>query len=236
LHQWIGVLGGLLAGFHLLLHWSWFDTVSQRFWQGISHNVRFKYLLDSSLLLGFVAIISTGLVISSWLNLTLTNYGTWLSIHILGSIFTLITLFIKIGLHWKWIARTSRTTFAQPQPALAMPGKAASTPVRSDRMDRREFLKVMGVASGASLLALLSASNSLVALQNDATTTAVETTTTNTVSQSSSTNEFSQSSTNDTSASTTCTIQCNKHCSYPGHCRRYTDANQDNYCDLGQCA
>jgi protein-S-isoprenylcysteine O-methyltransferase Ste14 len=42
LHQWIGVLGGLLAGFHLLLHWSWFDTVSQRFWQGISHNVRFN--------------------------------------------------------------------------------------------------------------------------------------------------------------------------------------------------
>lgn len=35
---------------------------------------------------------------------------------------------------------------------------------------------------------------------------------------------------------TTCTVQCNRGCSYPGHCRRYTDANQNGKCDLGECA
>ena len=33
-----------------------------------------------------------------------------------------------------------------------------------------------------------------------------------------------------------CVAQCNRHCAYPGHCRRYRDANNNGYCDLGECA
>lgn len=34
---------------------------------------------------------------------------------------------------------------------------------------------------------------------------------------------------------TYCTVQCLRGCSYPGHCRRYTDSNGNGKCDLGEC-
>jgi hypothetical protein len=236
LHQWIGVIGGLLAGYHLLVHWDWFDRVSQRFFQGASHNVRLKYLLDSSLLVGFVGIIGTGLVISSWLNLTLTNTSSWLAIHILVSIVTLLVLVTKLVLHWKWIARTTRSTFTQPQLSLVIPTNRQPVRVHAEAMDRGEFLKVMGVAGGASLLALLSASKSLAVLQSEATTTVVQSTSTDSTAQFSSSSGLPQFGSNVTPGSTTCSLQCGKRCTFPGRCRRYTDADGDNYCDLGECA
>jgi hypothetical protein len=32
-----------------------------------------------------------------------------------------------------------------------------------------------------------------------------------------------------------CTVRCRKGCSYPGHCHRYVDSNNNNLCDLGEC-
>lgn len=37
------------------------------------------------------------------------------------------------------------------------------------------------------------------------------------------------------SSSNACTLQCERRCSYPGHCRRYRDTNQNNRCDYGEC-
>ena len=31
LHQWIGVIGGILAAYHLLVHWEWVRAVGKRF-------------------------------------------------------------------------------------------------------------------------------------------------------------------------------------------------------------
>lgn len=50
-----------------------------------------------------------------------------------------------------------------------------------------------------------------------------------------------QSAVQDTAAlaagdtNTYCTVQCRRGCSYPGHCRRYTDSNGNGKCDLGEC-
>jgi len=89
LHQWIGVIGGLLALYHLLAHWEWVSTVSQRVFRKASAIVQLKFLVDVVMLSGFMLIIATGLVISSWLSINLTNYNGWLGIHILVSIATL---------------------------------------------------------------------------------------------------------------------------------------------------
>ena len=45
---------------------------------------------------------------------------------------------------------------------------------------------------------------------------------------------YTASSTN--TSTNTCQVLCNRRCSFPGHCRRYTDANGNNRCDLGECA
>jgi hypothetical protein len=237
LHQWIGVIGGLLAGYHLLVHWEWFDTVSQRFFQGIKGNVRLKFILDGSMLVGFMGIVGTGLVISSWLSLTLSNYDSWLRVHILISIFTLLVLVTKLALHWKWIARTAHNTFLQPQSTQSNPVRVQPAPARSESMDRRMFLRVMGVAGGASVLALLSATKSLAALESgEVTTTTVENSASDSSSSFFDTNDTSQFGSSNSSGNTTCNIQCGKRCSYPGHCRRYSDADQDGFCDFGECA
>jgi len=36
-------------------------------------------------------------------------------------------------------------------------------------------------------------------------------------------------------AAANCQVRCPRGCSFPGHCRRYTDQNSNGYCDLGEC-
>jgi len=43
---------------------------------------------------------------------------------------------------------------------------------------------------------------------------------------------ISASSASETSS---CAVRCPRRCSYPGHCRRYVDANDNGRCDLGEC-
>lgn len=234
LHQWIGVFGGLLALYHLLLHSDWVDAVSQRLFSNLSANVMLKYVVDGLLLVGFMLIILTGLVISTWLDFSLSNYHAWLTIHILASIFTLLALMVKLVLHWRWISRTTRTIVLPPVSSPAGSLQLQPVPVEKRAMDRRDFLKVMGVAGGASLLALLSATQSLAALQGAESISTVQPSSSDAAA--SSQWAFPQSSGANLSSSGSCTIQCGRRCSYPGHCRRYTDADNDNYCDLGQCS
>lgn len=72
-----------------------------------------------------------------------------------------------------------------------------------------------------------------VEVESTATTEATATTESETIFS-----QTVQTSTEDSLASastTSCTVRCNHGCSYPGHCRRYTDTNNNNLCDLGEC-
>jgi len=236
LHQWIGVFGGTLALYHLLSHWDWVSAVTQRFFGRTSGKARQYYAIDVAMLIGFAVITVTGLIISSWLNLTLTHYTAWLTVHITASILTLLVLVLKLALHGRWIVSAARGVFTHraPQPAhlAAVAVRASGRPI-----NRREFLEVMGVAGAASLLALIQGADSLKALSGgvaqaasqDASQTGAGTASTSSQSASSSTSANS-------SAASTCSVQCSRGCSYPGRCRRYVDSNNNNYCDLGECA
>lgn len=272
-HQWLGILCGELAAFHLFIHFDWVAAVSKRFFAKTSSRVRMNYFLDAVLLLGFVLIVLTGLVISTWLNLPLGNYTTWLSVHITISIVTLAALLLKLAFHWRWIAHAARNARAQPVPSLE---NAAPQPARasSGSMGRREFLHVMGVVGTSFFLALINASKGLaetvaapgdiasidtaavpktitgdadptkaVATVEESATAAAAPTgaaaTTETVvpteviapTATSTATPSSQSFLSNSS----CTVRCQKGCSYPGRCRRYVDTNNNNRCDLGEC-
>jgi hypothetical protein len=224
-HQWIGIFSGALAAYHLLLHRDWVVAVTKRFFVKTSGQARGYYFLDALLLLGFVLISVTGMVISTWLNLSLSNFTTWLNIHITISIATLVILLLKLVFHWRWIARTTRKIWARPVIAPAQNAVGQPAKVRSRRMGRREFLQVMGVAGVASFLALANAYRGLaetVATTEATTTEEVDTQTTSTPVTSSSSNS-------------NCTVNCRKACSFPGHCHRYVDTNNNSRCDLGEC-
>ena len=231
-HQWIGIFSGALAAYHLFLHRDWVVAVSKRFFVMTSGQARIHYSLDALLLLGFSLIGITGMVISTWINLPLNNFTTWLNIHITISIVTLMTLLLKLALHWRWIERTTRKIWAGSSIAPAKNTVVQPVKVRSSSMGRREFLRVMGVAGAASFLALVNASKSLA----ETLSTAEEPTTTESIdSQTTSSAATSSNQSSSTSSNSSCVVSCRKACSYPGHCNRYVDTNNNGHCDLGEC-
>ena len=81
MHQWIGIFSGALAAYHLFRHRDWVGAVSKRFFGKTSAQARIYYFWDALLLLGFILIGVTGLVISTWLNLSLGNFTIWLPVN-----------------------------------------------------------------------------------------------------------------------------------------------------------
>ncbi len=220
LHQWLGVVIGVVAGYHLLTHWNWVKSVTDRFFKQTSPQARWYYVIDAAVLIGLAMIIVTGLVISTWFDLSLTNFATWKTIHVIASLGTLAAIVIKLGLHWRWIIATARRyIFPQPpQPAPAATG-----------MGRREFLRLMG---GVSVFAAIAAGNAVDALKQTTSNTA---TTTTSATQSGTTSQSTATTGTPSQSASSCTVRCNKGCSYPGHCPRYTDSNNNGRCDFGEC-
>jgi hypothetical protein len=224
-HQWLGLAVGVLAGYHLLAHWRWVKSVTQRWFGRTSGQARRFYLIDASLLAGFSLILLSGLVISTWFDLSLASYAAWRSIHLTVTIMTLALVVVKIGLHWRWIVKVGGRMLQGEATTekRAISPQFATVKVNSER---RDFLKLMGVVSLAALVAGYSALESEEASATQSAGTAQE------VSQPASAPESNE---NDASASQ-CSVRCNRGCSYPGHCRRYVDSNQNNRCDYGECA
>ncbi len=233
LHQWIGVALGLLAGYHLVVHGAWVKTVVRRFGGTTSHQARRFFLLDAGLMLGFVAILATGLVISSWLDLPLANYAAWRNVHIAASIITLSIVMVKIALHWRWIVKTLQQFAIPVAPAAS---KLQVQPARvSAGLDRRQFLKLMGMVGAGAVMAAGSALAG-AAIASRASEGTSQNTAASSGSQGSSQLPASTlSKSASSSGSNTCVVRCSRGCSYPGSCRRYTDTNGNNRCDLGEC-
>ena len=226
LHQWLGVAIATLAGWHLALHSTWVKTVTARFFGRTSGRARLFYVVDAALAVGLLAISITGLTISTWADLALANYAAWFNVHVAASLLTLALLVAKLGLHWRWIVTVAQRRLF---PAPATPGR--TQPVRpaavAARIDRREFVKLMGFVGVTAVLAGANVLDDRLEAQADTSAGSVETTQA----------DASPTSTSSTARSNTasCVVRCRRGCSYPGHCRRYVDSNRNGRCDLGEC-
>ena len=89
---------GVLAGYHLIKHWSWVKSVTGRLVKGGAGKSRLCYLVDAGVMLGMLLMIVTGIVISTWLSLPLGNYLAWRNVHVAASIATLLLVVLKIGM------------------------------------------------------------------------------------------------------------------------------------------
>ena len=224
-HQWLGVLLGVLACYHLLVHWKWVVAVTKRLMGSTSRQSRIYYLLDWIILLSFLLIGLSGLWISTWLDLALANYLFWKDLHVYSSIASLAIILIKIAVHWRWIVNTARNYFGLWKPPTpAGPTVAVSSRVQSGSMNRREFLQLMGLAGLASLL---SATN-VVDLGQAAGQSILE-------------NQSAQPQAPDPNeeiwngSESSCQVICDQGCTFPGQCRRYIDQNGNGVCDLTEC-
>jgi len=142
-HQWIGIVSIALATIHFMLHLEWVKTIAKKFFHKQFGKARLNFMMNLSILFGFILIGLTGLVMSTLLNLPLPNYDTWRQLHITSSVMTLVLIMVKIGLHLRWIEQTTRKMLAG---ALWMPANNLVPHVEGDpskRLDRREFLITM---------------------------------------------------------------------------------------------
>jgi hypothetical protein len=260
-HQWLGIAVFLGIVLHLVNHWDWVKSVFSKFFKKTSSRARVYALIDGLLLYGFVMIIETGLVISTWFNLNLANYEVWLNIHIYSSISTLLLAVLKVGLHWRWIVKTASKLFT-PAPKLSAQVLIAAP--QGSSVSRRDFLVTMGLVGLGSALAisnvlpsLKKVSASTEAAQNsDPTASAAANQTLPTIA--STQPQAATAASNETATtiptataqptaaptavptaqnSLVCYATCPKgrHCSFPGNCGRYTDSNSNGLCDLGEC-
>ncbi len=218
-HQWLGIV--LTAGcfYHLLLHWKWVVSITRRLFTGVNRQSRNYYLVDFTLLLGFLIILVSGLGISTWLNLSLESYPAWKNLHIYSSLISLGLLLLKIGLHRRWIVCTAQRHLGLWKPDRAQTGVGSQVlAANRPNLERREFIQLMGIISLGSLL---SVSNLVDILQEE--------------SASPQGQNLTPLSPED-SDSISCQVVCDQGCTYPGQCRRYIDANGSGICDLTECS
>ena len=251
LHQWLGLAITILALVHLILHWDWVTATFNRLFMKSSARARVYLLLDVLIMLGAAVMVETGLVISTWFNLDLPNYADWLDIHIYSSVITLGITVVKLGLHWRWIVCVAKKAFGKH---AALPATrplqpvVVPVPVDQKRVDRRQFLMLMGAVSGVSVLAATNVLSKVNAVQSAAATQLAASEAQSITTARTSTPPISTASTTLPAATATaipqaavvntnqsCTVRCPRGCSYPGHCRRYTDSNNNGRCDLGEC-
>jgi hypothetical protein len=253
LHQWLSIAAAAAAVLHLLMHWNWVKAVTARFFHHCSGQARSCYILDVLLFAGLVVIFLTGLVISSWFSLAVSSYGFWRLIHLAASVISMAMLVLKLALHWKYIASVFKPV-RLAKLAGSRPVVSSSQIVDPKLVSRREALRVIGTISAVGVVSIFKAASALhavgaaalpqpalntranqptnSAISNQPPSTPTASIQTATPAQITQEPAFAQAS---SLADENCVVRCDKGCSYPGRCRRYTDANNNQRCDLGEC-
>jgi hypothetical protein len=264
LHELLGLMVGVLTILHLGQHWKWVDSISKKFFDAPA-KIKIRYLIDAGLFYGFMVKIGTGIIISSLLNLYLSNYEMWRFIHVSVSYALLVLIGLKLALHWKWIVNTARCLVRKPITKTSRIEciTTEDSIAAAKRINRQEALKTMGVFGAFLVISAVgyekwlretqTFSNPVTSNTQPAIAPTVESTQTSTPFSPEATSQ-PVNSVNTTPISTatpaatntptmpptatpeisTGTVRCTRGCSYPGRCRRYTDSNNNNICDLSE--
>lgn len=251
LHQWLGIAIGLFIIVHFWQHFLWVKATIKKF-NSLPGRIQINLLVDSALLFGMVLTIVSGLVISTWLKFTLSNYDTWRILHITFSVETLITLLVKLILHWKVVVLQVKRPFFHQEKNKEQFVSISLTANGTKVVSRRDFLVMAGAFSLTTALTITHL------LKGEAVTEQVVSTQTGvnyptelpTVTDNKAITQVAEVEPTATPIQSTatiiptnvqaisnpaCTVRCPNGCSYPGRCHRYIDSNGNNKCDLGEC-
>jgi hypothetical protein len=133
IHEWFTLAAAGTLIVHFILHWDWFLRVSGRFFTKLFHSSRLNYVLAILIFVGFITIMTSGLMISEsvlpFFGFERASGFAWRSIHDAASNLTLLLVAIHVALRWDWVksafVRVLVTPFKQtktilpPDPALA---------------------------------------------------------------------------------------------------------------------
>jgi hypothetical protein len=244
LHQWLGAAVGALAGYHLFKHWTWVKTVFARLFGRTSNQARLYFLVDVGLFSSLTLVLLTGLAISTWFNFSSLDFSAWRHVHVTATIAALGFILVKIAIHSRWIIHTARRSFwpEQPAPAPLVGHTLAAQPLPvgglpasvKTKISRRDFLKLMGISGAATLVALNGVIDAIEDVEADPSASQQESSP-STITTAALSGSESRLTDQESSSSSSCSLRCNRRCSFPGHCHRYQDANKNGRCDLGEC-
>lgn len=160
-HQWLGVGAGALAAYHMQLHWGWCKAIVKKPFHRLSLRLRSYFFLDAGLLIGFLMILGTGLVISTWLQTSPPDSFVWRDLHIASSYITALLVTVKvamkIGFECRCLGEPVRHLFRLPaeryvssSPGLPAPVLAVHSAWHRAVVGRRQFLSMVGMAGLAA--------------------------------------------------------------------------------------
>ena len=110
-HEAAGLAIGMAIIVHLFLNWKWIVIITKKFFaREIPMRTKVGYLLNFSLLIGFLTIIVSGIFISKVFLVSIRGLGSlnYKTIHIIASYVTLVLIGVHIGLHWAFIKQMSK--------------------------------------------------------------------------------------------------------------------------------
>ena len=107
IHEWLGVALAATIIVHLLMHWDWIVSVGANYFKKMWHASRLKFVVDLLLFVSFVAVITSGLMISRTilpsLGVQLQQNMAWKIIHKLTADTSVLFLGFHFALNWNWI-------------------------------------------------------------------------------------------------------------------------------------
>jgi len=150
LHEWLGLAVGLGIAVHTLRHRRWIRAISARLRGTLPLETRLCYVLDALLLLGFTALIATGLRISQAVLPAAGLEGDaallLARVHSLAAWVSLAGVALKLALHARWLGSALRGLWRMPGGT-----RASATRGEGPHYSRRRFLKACGLGLGATI-------------------------------------------------------------------------------------
>lgn len=164
-HQWLGVGVTALALYHMLLHRQWCKAVMNKSVSNLPLKTCSYGIVDAALLLGFAVVLTTGLIISTWLQLSPNSIVFWSDVHTVSSYATfllvMVKLVIKLGFGKNKVINSRQGIFQRSIDFCAavlrkptVPALAAGPTGASAFLSRRKFISLIGMAGITTYLAV----------------------------------------------------------------------------------
>ena len=107
IHEWLGLAFGTAILTHLLLHWQWIVTITQKLFAKATGPHRLNYALNLLLFVDITLVTLSGVMISQSalpaLGIALGQGFAWRGLHTLSADAFIVLAGLHVGLHWQWV-------------------------------------------------------------------------------------------------------------------------------------
>jgi hypothetical protein len=110
IHEWLSIALVVPVLVHLVINWEWTVHVTKRFFERLFSVSRLNLVVDVALLVSTVAVMVSGLAVSSvlagFLGLASVASPLWVAVHATSASSTIVLLLVHFALHGAWFVKT----------------------------------------------------------------------------------------------------------------------------------